>query len=155
MFEDPIFYVNVCFICKYMQLGTENRFMRSCSRCLSANSCTPPTPIYVPGHYRFTDDAGYIDGYSPSISEMDTAIADSFEEERDPEPKPASEQTNQAMKRWRCLEDEKCGICLETIVAGLECIVTPCCKKKTHIDCMENSLVVIPCCPFCRWSANS
>ena len=81
-------------------------------------------------------------------------IDQSFEEERDPEPKPASERTLEQMHQVVLSEQDVCGICMEEMLDGEPAIETPCCHKHTHGECMEKTLLVIPHCPFCRWSAD-
>ena len=132
--------------CKWIELGISPAQSPACRRCNTPGSYTPPIIIYVPA-------------YQPNVIEEDesdfnAAIAESFEEERDPEPKPASEHTLDRMRQIASLlKDETCSICLETIEARTPAIVTPCCGKVAHVECMEKTLVVTPCCPYCRWSA--
>ena len=83
--------------------------------------------------------------------ELAAAINESFEEEREIEPRPASERTLSAMLDVRASEDVECPICLVGIHAGEEVSKTGCCNVVLHKDCLEKSLVVIPHCPFCRW----
>lgn len=148
-----LFYANCCPNCKYMMLSASSQPM-ACMRC---HSVTPPnTPIYV---------MAMRVGYGPGATMMNTppsrnsyeeamnaAIEESFEEERDPEPKPASELMSASMYQAVLQQDESCGICLENILAGQEATVTTCCHKISHAECMENTLLVIPCCPYCRWT---
>ena len=138
-----------CYCQNCNRLDTAHRdFASPCERCNSAYSYTPPVAIFVPAYIAGT----YV---SPSYdTELRRALEQSFDEERDPEPKPASERTMALMRRVKMEQDDVCGICLDRVLQFDDAIATPCCKKHAHVECMEKTLLVIPTCPFCRWSAD-
>ena len=134
--------------CKFIELGSSPT-NTPCQRCHSVMSYTPPMAIYIPEAIRRV----YLIG-SP-YSTMEQRVMDqSFEEERDPEPKPASERTMEQMRQTVLTKPDCCGICLGEMLDGEPAVETPCCHKFTHGECMEKTLIVIPHCPFCRWSAD-
>lgn len=126
--------------------------------CCSTPSCTPPIIVFVPpfrppraGESWRTPRRGY--DYD---ADLNRALSESFEEDRDVEPKPASERTLQAIasRREPLPVDATCGICLDTIIAGQSAVVAGCCKAHAHPECMEKALLATPRCPFCRFSAD-
>lgn len=142
--SSPIMYTSDCRACSYLLVSPTRTLI--CPKCNSMVNCTPPTPIFVyprrPSYYN---------------SDLEEAINTSFEEERDPEPRPASEQTLYAMQKVVLTGEHglnrECGICLEQLNPGDMAVITPCCRHYAHQECMEKALVVVPYCPFCKWCA--
>lgn len=151
---EPILYTSDCQSCAYLMVSSTSTPI-VCPRCNSADYCTPPTPIYVSPRRPYY----YSLGAQRETAYLEDALNRSFEDERDPEPRPASEQTLQAMQKIIMTGEygvvRECGICLDVMNAGDSVILTPCCHHYAHQDCMEKSLVVVPYCPFCRWCAQN
>lgn len=86
---------------------------------------------------------------------MDVAMAASFAEEQSPEPDPADPALFDGMDRGafgdKGEEGGSCPVCLQDFARGEDIIWTSCCRVMVHTECMESTLCVIPCCPFCRW----
>ena len=133
-------HYSYCMDCKFIELGTSPT-TAPCQRCHSVGGYTPSVAIYVPAARM-------------AVSMEQRVIDQSFEEERDPEPKPASERTMEQMRQTILSAPDCCGICLGEMLDGEPATETPCCHKFTHSECMEKTLLVIPNCPFCRWSAD-
>lgn len=145
-------YYSYCMNCKLIELGSSpsSSIAIPCQRCRAIGSYSSPVAIYIPTAIRQV----YLSA-SPYAYSIEQRIVDqSFEEERDPEPKPASERTLEQMRKIVLAKPDCCGICLGEMLDGEPAVETPCCHKFTHGECMEKTLVVIPHCPFCRWSAD-
>lgn len=124
-----------------------------CKSCSSFGSFTPPVTIYVMPHRGNTSLV--VSNTTDYDEEIQRVMDESFEEERDPEPKPASERTMEKMRQTVLqIDDLACGICLDTMIQGETIIETRCCHHFCHVECMERTLLTIPSCPFCRWSAD-
>ena len=124
--------------------------------CCQSPNCTPPIIVFVPP---FRPTIGTMRQQTPGRAydyegELERVLDESFQEQRDPEPRPASERTMARMRREVLKADAQCGICLDNVLAGQTAVVAGCCHAVAHPDCMEKALVVTPCCPFCRWSAD-
>ena len=137
-----------CMECNRLELSPP--VPEECTNCFTVGSFTRPIVIYVPA---FRGVPRTPPGYTYR-SEIERALEESFEETRDPEPKPASERTMERMIQTVAQRDECCGVCLDNVLLNQQCIETPCCHKLCHVECMEKTLTVIPCCPFCRWTAD-
>lgn len=140
-------HYSYCMDCRRIELGS-SPIMVPCVRCQSVGSYTPPIAIYIPAVRQL-----YLAASPYAYSMEQRVIDESFEEERDPEPKPASERTLEKMKHVILAEEDLCGICLAEMLDGEPVVETPCCHKHTHEECMEKTLLVIPHCPFCRWES--
>lgn len=182
---EPLLYTSDCRACAYLLLSPSNDVV--CPRCNSANNCSPPVPIYVPPRhphqYMSRDfELGQVLGMripgamgptpgelallfravSPDFEyrrdrELEEVMNRSFQEEMEPESRPASEQTRAAMQTATLANEpgfaRECSICLDVMRPTDDTVLTTCCNQYAHRDCMDKSLNVVPNCPFCRWSA--
>ena len=121
---------------------------RSDSPSLTPNMMINVPPIFIAtprlGRYREEEED----------DELDLAMQESFAEAQSPEPHPADPELLESMNRFVYQCDDKevraCCICMDDVTDGQDVVETPCCRTVTHYECMEKSLCVTSCCPFCR-----
>lgn len=86
--------------------------------------------------------------------EFARASQESMEDAPEPEPRPASPKLLDGMHKFPYIPlgetPTTCAVCMDDFNSGDKLVKTACCGNITHHTCMENTLCVIPHCPFCR-----